>query len=168
MFAAENSGLVGGVGLIITALGFVVTLWALGLTYQQLLKTKNSVDSANEATAELRRRLAGQNAVVQAAYAETQLKTAQRELRANNWPAALDAIDALRELLLLLNRRADHISVDLREELIPLLKDLSDFGAYLEKPRETIPDAQRTKMAKSFRNLSNVVTNIRAHLEENS
>jgi len=41
VFSSENSGIVGGVSLIITIIGLIATLWGLRVTYVQLLRTKS-------------------------------------------------------------------------------------------------------------------------------
>jgi hypothetical protein len=161
LFDPRYSAIVGGWGVILTTLGFAVTIW-------QLVRTTNAVKAANSATAGLRARLAAQTAAISAANALARLKAAQRELRAQQWAAAAEAMDELRDLLLLLHTRADNVPANLRDQLPEFLKDLIEFVTHIERRGANgVTSTRRSDMGRRLRELSSVLMGVAHELSEN-
>lgn len=160
LFDPDNAVAVGAWGLILTVVGFAITI-------VQLARTQGALTAANTATQQMRKRIAAQNLAINAANADARLKTAQRELRAGDWQAALDALENLREILVLIYRRPDHLDSASRAQLEPFLRDLQDFCDYIDRRGPAgVSDAKRNAISRRLRGPGNLITNLADHLSE--
>ncbi|RYD91797.1 MAG: hypothetical protein EOP50_13680 [Sphingobacteriales bacterium] len=147
---------------MVSVVGFAVTIW-------QLLRTKRSVDAANDAAAALRSRISSQTATMHAAAAIARIKAAKRELRSKEWAAAQVVLEELRQSLLIVERRKHITSEKVVDELPSYLKDLLDYVDYIDRLGESEPVAERQKkrMLTRLNELSNLLEKIADDLSEN-
>lgn len=101
LFANENSGIVGGISLIITTMGFIGTLWALRVTFLQLVKTKGAEEAAINTAIKLKSRISFFDVTIENLKASKSLENALSHLRAKSW---LYASQNLWEAQISLNR----------------------------------------------------------------
>lgn len=162
LFDNANAGVVGGVGLILTLVGFAVTIW-------QLIRTRRSVDAANAATANLRARISSQTATIHAAGAIARIKAAKRELRSKEWSAARFVLEELRGSLVVVERRKHIASEEFANELPSYLKDLLDFVDFLDRLQENemLSDRKKNQMLSRLNELSNLLEKIADDISEN-
>lgn len=158
--APDNAPTVGALGLIVSLFGFAITIW-------QLVRTRNALVAANDATSALRSKLAGQNAAIHATNAMSHLKESQRLVRADEWLVALEELESLRGIILILHNRPDHVGAHFRAESPSILKDLSDYVGYVEKRHSSgIAHSKKMQILKRLRELSTMLTSVSDELTE--
>jgi hypothetical protein len=149
------------VGLVLTFVGFGLTIW-------QLRRTRTAVAAANDAAQSLREKIASQTATVHAVAAIARLKAAKRELRSREWAAAQFILEELRQALVIIERRKQFSSEEFVAELPQYLKDLMDFIDYIDSRGEvSVTDRKKNQMLSRLNELSNSLEKIADDLAEN-
>lgn len=140
MFSNDNSGLVGGIGLLVTSLGFLVTLWAMRVTYLQLIRTKTAAEAVQDVTEKIRMRGLYFDATIEHLKASKSLETTVAHLKTRSWHFASQS---LWDAQISLNRILPDIKEDLEKaqtehalkgfsENVRLLEEASDKGIPFE------------------------------------
>lgn len=135
LFDSANSGVIGGVSLLVTILGFGLTAWALRLTYVQAKDAKRSADSAQtaadaaaQAVDTFRFRLEKYAASHDLAHAVSSIDSARRHLMNDAWRDVGDSYENARQALLRV-RVSDVARLKGSEETINLiLAHMVSFG----------------------------------------
>ncbi len=127
LFDPSKSAEVGGWGLVLTIVGF-------GFTAFQLLRTHGAVRASERATAALRERLAAAGTAHHVNSLQPLVRAAKRELDLKLWKVAVDELHAIRNVLLVLYDRTEHIDFSLRQSLAPFASDIMGYTKYLSSP----------------------------------
>lgn len=152
MFSNGNSGLVGGIGLIVTTLGFVVTLWALRVTYLQLIRTKTAAEAVSEATNKLKSRTSFFDVALETTKASKSLENVLTHLRAGSWQFASqnlwDAQVSLNRILPTITSGAERIAVETAvrsfRESVRVLEESADRNLHYDS--STLTDLIRQQI----------------------
>lgn len=96
LFEPENSGLVGGLGLLVGAGGSILTIVAFAITIWQLIRTASANRAVASAVQALKSRVAAYDVVSELARADSALKETQRHLISGNWLHVLDSLSEAR------------------------------------------------------------------------
>lgn len=136
MFSNDNSGVVGGTSLIITVIGLLVTLWALRVTYLQLIRTKTASEEAALAINGVKGRFKLFDTAVECLKASKSLEAVLDHIRGKAWSYASkelwQAQTSLNRLAADLKQAADNTTtkrnIDLFSEEVRRLEDAADKG----------------------------------------
>jgi hypothetical protein len=88
MFSAANSGLVGGWSLIAGLVGLVVSVLGFYVTIKQLRRTSRATEAVNTAIGNLKNRMAAFDYATECVRASKSLEHATQLLRGRNWEEA--------------------------------------------------------------------------------
>lgn len=100
IFDARNSGLVGGIGLILSALGLVVTGVGFAFTWLQLKRTKSAAEASSEAVRALKSRMSEYDTLADLAFAMSAAREIKRHIDGRQWKYALDGLEEIKIFLI--------------------------------------------------------------------
>jgi ribosomal protein S13 len=119
-------GIVNGLGLIVSVVGFAVTIW-------NVVRTKRASQRAEDAVTTMRQMLNRSDAIMEVSAAITIMEEIKRLHRAGEWKVLLDRYTTLKRLLISIRNPTNHLSDDQMASIQNTIQHFSDIEGKVER-----------------------------------
>ena len=136
IFDADNAGVVGGLGLLLSVFGLLGTIVGFWITWKQLKRTKTATEASSEAVGKLRLRMAQYDTLAELSYAISATRETRRHIDGQQWKYALDGLEETRIFLTRILELSGDIIEDERVNMKSTISDLSLSAISLSKQME--------------------------------
>jgi hypothetical protein len=167
LFSPAYAAQVGGISFLLGALGTVLTLWGLFLTYRQAKRARTEAAAATQAVSDFRFRLDHYDAsrdLAQAAYA---MEITRRHLNNDAWKDAVDSYEEARRAIIRVGLTSVELPDEHRRRLGLVASHMQTFCNAVDAARAgkgVFPD--KTKVFTTIRRHYGAIVSLQRHLEE--
>ena len=159
----------GAWGFLLSALGLLVSIVGFSLTIWQLVRTASATRAAGAAVDRLKLRVATYDAIFEISRARSAIKETQSNARGSDWRRVVESYATTREALLRVRELSPHLDDKQRDKIDDVIEEINRFCDRVESSLQKGAIAfDVAKAIRAIRSHSDFVDRLRITMERSA